>query len=433
MLQLHDRTRRQIALAIFFALGVLPTLAVTAWGLWWRSAWHARAEAERLGWQLGLHVTLGAVRHPRPGVVVYEGLQLREPETNQPVFRCRAIEARAMQSAGASEGPRAALHLRFAQPEINAAQWGEVWRLVDRVLSCRAGLADRDLAVAAEQLTLAASPQSQRLVEVQGKLERQPAGTEAEVRFRLGAQTESQPARLRVLRSRQMTPPTTALELDTSGHPLPCPLLAIGLGGFGRLGPPAQFCGTLWATLSREGPSGELSGHFSPVDLDCLVSDRPPHQLTGTADIQLDVARFSQGRLQEAAGSVRAGPGLVSRSLLEIAVQRLGLGAGPGFDDVDQILRYDRLSVAFACDEAGLRLGGGTSGGAAGAILAGRRGAILREPQPASPPLSLETVVRAFHPAADTLVPIARRSDGLLPRAPTSSPGALSDVENPLR
>lgn len=57
----------------------------------------------------------------------------------------------------------------------------------------------------------------------------------------------------------------------------------------------------------------------------------------------------------------------------------------------------------------------------------------IREPQPASPPLSLETVVRAFHPAADTLVPIARRSDGLLPRAPTSSPGALSDVENPLR
>ena len=86
MLQLHDRTRRRIALAVFFTLGVMPTLAVSAWGVWWRSPRYLAGEAEQLGWRLGMTVSLSGVRHPEPGVAVYEGLQVREPEGNQPVF-----------------------------------------------------------------------------------------------------------------------------------------------------------------------------------------------------------------------------------------------------------------------------------------------------------------------------------------------------------
>ena len=81
MAPLYDSTRRRIALATFFAVGVLPTVVLSGWAAWWRSPWHVRREAERLELQLGMRVSLAAVRHPRPGVVVYEGLGLRDPET----------------------------------------------------------------------------------------------------------------------------------------------------------------------------------------------------------------------------------------------------------------------------------------------------------------------------------------------------------------
>ena len=52
------------------------------------------AEAQRLGWQLGMKVSIDAVAHPRPGVVRYEGLVLANPETGEEVAHCRSAGER---------------------------------------------------------------------------------------------------------------------------------------------------------------------------------------------------------------------------------------------------------------------------------------------------------------------------------------------------
>ncbi len=432
MVELHDRMRRRIALAIFFGVGLMPTLGVSAWGLWWHSTRHVAAEAEHLGWRLGMKVRIAGVRHPRPGAIVYEEVEAREPETNQPVFRCREVEAWWESPEGDAKGPL--LRIVLSQPEINAVQWAEAWRLVDRVLSARAEPNDVRLNLLAGQLTLAGRGESFKLQQVEGRVESLPGGPQAWVTFRPAGSEAPEPARLWVTRNRHLSPPATGWTLETAGSFLPCRLLALGLPGFGLLGSRCRFSGTLMAGPSEDGPSGELAGQFIEVDLEHLVPDRTSHRLTGTADLNVETARFGSGRLQEGAGSLVAGPGRVSRSLLEMAMGRLGMAGGPGIDRDDRLIPYEQLALWFACDAGGLRLRGLSPAGGSGTILAGRRGPILSEPQTPGQPLSLAAVVQAIAPEAEDLIPIARQRDRLMRRLPIPEPGVPSDDgPNPLR
>jgi hypothetical protein len=396
MSPLYDKTRRRIALATFFAVGVLPTVVVSIWALWWQSTWHVRAEAERLGWQLGMRVSLASVRHPRPRVVIYEGLELRNPETDRPVFRCRSVESDRNGSCQEAADAQPPLRLAVTSPEINASAWDELWRLLDRVLSRRAGLADRALTVTAEELAIAGSQASAKLVELRGKVETIPQGMQAEVVFRMAGQTGSEPARLRVMRNRQVTPPAVAFELESGGSPLSCPLLAMGLEQFGWLGAQSTFQGTLWSSQSRDGPSGEVWGNFIGVDLQRLASDLLPHHVSGTAEIHVETARFHGGRLQDASGTVTAGPGTVSRSLVEAAVERLGLTGGVGIDRPDRLIPYEKLEAGFAYNATGVRIQGLSPGDSPKTIVAGRRGPILSESQSPVAPLPLAAVIQAL-------------------------------------
>jgi hypothetical protein len=421
--------RRRIALTIFFALGVAPTLAVAAWCFWWHSARHVAAEAEQLGWRLGMKVWLSGVRHPRPGVVVYEEIEAREPETNQPFFRCREVEVRWADGGGDSKGKT--LQLVLSQPEINTLQWAEAWRLVDRVLTRRAEPGDVRLQITAEQVTLTGRGQSYKLAQAEGRVETLAGGPQASVTFRLAGNAASDRVRLLVTRNRQVTPPATGFTLDTAGTPLPCRMLALGLPGFDLLGPRSEFCGTLAAGPSSDGPSGELVGQFTEVNLERLVPDRSSHRLTGAADITVELARFSRGRLQEGAGSLVAGPGMVSRSLLEVAVQRLGMAGGAGIDRDDPLVPYEQLALWFSCDAKGLRVRGLSPGGGSGTILASRRGPILSEPQPSAQQLPLSVVVQALAPEAEDLVPIARQRDWLMRRLPIPETGGRGEHADP--
>ena len=94
MPQLHDRTRRKICIAAFFAVCVLPTCCLFAWGISRHNPWHASAYAQQLESYLGLNVTIDHVEHPLPGVIRYHGVRLCDPETGQVVAVFNRIEAR---------------------------------------------------------------------------------------------------------------------------------------------------------------------------------------------------------------------------------------------------------------------------------------------------------------------------------------------------
>jgi hypothetical protein len=354
MFQLHDRTRRRIALAVFFALGIAPTVAVWGWAMWWRSGRHVRWEEERLGLALGLHVKIAAVQHPRPGVVLYQGVELFEPETVQPVFKCDAVEARRdWLPLGTAQPP---LELVVSKPKILASAWDEIWSLLDRVLSRRMDLGDRCLQVTAEQLTFHAGGQPWiKLADLKGRVDATAERSRAEVEFHLAEERPKEPARLQVTRKRQVTPAAVQLELEffSGSMPVPCSLLAVGLAGFGVAGPEAKFEGYFQAVASRSGSDGELKGQFTDVDLAQLVSDLLPQQLRGNGNLRIETARFHNGRLQEVKGEVAAGPGAISRTLVEVAVDRLGLTPGSGSDFRQPMIPFDKLDARFVCDARG--------------------------------------------------------------------------------
>ena len=89
---MHDRTRRLVCRVAFLALGVLPAAGVLAWSGWRGGAWHQRVCAAELSRTVGLQVSCNAVSYPRPGIVLYQGVELSDPETAAPLARMRFLE-----------------------------------------------------------------------------------------------------------------------------------------------------------------------------------------------------------------------------------------------------------------------------------------------------------------------------------------------------
>jgi hypothetical protein len=402
MLQLSDKSRRRITLALFAALCVVPTLIVAAWGVSRHLPWHVRGEAQRLGWQLGMKVSLAAVHHPRPGVVRYERLVLANPESGQEVARCRVLEA-AWERAGDGRGPGAArLMLAATEPEVEAAALDEVRRLVDRVLTGRAGPLDAGVRLNADSLVLRAGPSLHTLIDLKGSIDTLSEGTLAKLDFRLPGRSTPKPAFVYLGRYRQEAAPVSVLGLDTGPSPLPCSILALAASGLASLGPQSGFRGGIDARETDEGWRATVSGQFEGVELGRLVALRLPScHLSGKVQVTIEQAVLLDGRLQMVRGTLVGGPGEANAPLLDAAVQRLALVRDADLGTWDRAIRYDLLAAEFMLDGEGLRLRGLCDTqrvpGRGGTILAGRQGPILGEPR--LQPLSVAALVRAL--AAD--------------------------------
>jgi hypothetical protein len=411
MFQLHDRTRRKIVLGLFFPLCVAPTLLVLGWCLWRRTPAHARRAAEHLGWQMGMKVSLESVRDLRPGAVRYEGLALFSPETGRRVLFCPQIEAR-----WTSENSRPVLVLTAtAPPELAASELDELARLVERVLSGRAGWAEANVHLRAAEAVMVAESGRHPFAAVRARIEslcgaEAAGGPEPTVRkavaelvFEPPGTTAGVEPRLSIQRIRQIGPwpgdpePVTELVLDTGDALLPCPVLAALDPIAGRLGPAAWFQGTI-RSLSGRGPwSAEIAGTFSHVDLQRLLADRiEPMHLSGTAH-RIEVAHLwlSGGVVQDVEATIDARDGTISRGLIEAAARHLRLTSALRPNDPAE-LSFDRLAARATLDARGLSLRP-LPNAAQGAILSDRDGVILRaEHSGPAPSIAIAEILSAI-------------------------------------
>lgn len=411
---LHESVRRRICVGAFFLLCVAPTAGVLAWGVSRWLPWHTTAEASRLSRELGLCVSLSGVRHPRPGVVVYEGLQLADPETGQTLLGCRRLEA----AWGRPEDPRdratASLALVATEPEIEAAGLEPLAELVRRGLGRRASWSKLEVRLSAGEATLRSAAGPWKLTGVEGFLRPVAGGSCGEIGFRLAGVQTTEPVRICIGRDHRETPPRTGLELYTGGGTLPCAFLGLGLPGLERLGPSSGFRGYLWVNQKPEGWAYELTGQLAGVDLESLVSGCSPHKLTGRAQVTIGVARLLDGRLQEAAGSVSAGPGLVSRSLLDASVESLGLERGAEPRSPGTLVPYEQLAASFQIDSGGLRVRGSCPVPGRGTVMVDHFSRLLAEPAARGQPIPVGALVRTLVPGGGVPVPATRASDWLM-------------------
>ncbi|MCX7425261.1 MAG: hypothetical protein NTW96_06505 [Planctomycetia bacterium] len=412
MFPLHDRVRRRICIAGFFALAVAPTVAVLGLALAWRLPSHVRAEADRLGRQLGMDVSLAGVEHPLPGVIRYRGLDLSSPETGRTVAHCLWLEAQNRMLADPQGKLRPTLVLRAGQPEVDVAEMAELGQLANGAIRLRLGNSRCDVQLNAKQLQLKTGDDVRTLTDVRGTVQTTTAGTQAMLRFRLAGNETGEPARLWLGRNRQTEPAADWFEVDTGGSALPCDLLALAIAPMRSLGASARFRGCLNAALVTEGWQGEISGQFSDVELDRLVTDRLPYQLSGTAHVEIEHAQFRGGRMEEIRGRILAGPGRVSRSLVDAAATQLGLGGGPPLAAPDAVVPYEQLAFKFAANAYGLVLEGHCR---AGAVMCDGRGQLLcslHQPRP------IAALLRTLAPRTAEQFPVSPETDWLARRLP---------------
>ncbi len=188
--------------------------------------WTAQSEAERLGSQLGLEVRLGGLKYLRPGVVLYEGFELADPETSQLLLRCRLLEVQGRKIFDSQGNGKPLLALTAWQPEIEISGLNQLGGLLQRIMHKQTGCYADDLRITAGELTLQAGANSQTLGNVEGTLDNLPGGVQAMVSFRLAGKDTLEPIKIRVVRNRQSAPPVSGFEVHTGGGEVACELLA---------------------------------------------------------------------------------------------------------------------------------------------------------------------------------------------------------------
>ncbi|MFZ5832053.1 MAG: hypothetical protein ACOY3P_18365 [Planctomycetota bacterium] len=409
--QLHDRSRRLIGLLGFFVLCLLPTAATLAWCATAQWPGRAASEARRLGRALRLRVALNSVEDLRPGARRYGGLALADPETAQPLLRAAVLE---QIWSGRTHAGRPVLLLRAPNVEVAAAGVERLWPLIDRELKAESG-SDIDVRWEVGSLRIVDAAQNATLVEVRGLMEEMRDGAQAQTEFRVPDVGMSQPARVRLVRNRQTTPPQTGVEMDTAGASLPCGLLAMAWPELRPLGWQSCFRGYVWANDGVAGPSGEVIGQLTDVPLGRLLSG------SGTdvdAAITIHTIRFRDGRVDEAAATLSAGPGMMPRSFLENAAERLKLVPRGRLPDGLQAVPFEQLALGAWIDQRGLHLQGRCAGGEPGVILIDRLGGALVEP--ILQPQPVAALVQAISPPAPTMIPASEEVEPLARWLPLS-------------
>ena len=244
MFPLTRPMRQTLATIVLFGLTVVPTGLVASFAWRINRPGHVRDVEIELGRQLGLQVTLQAVRYPRPGEVVYQGLVLRqeEPRGKGLIEIARADLAR-LQTADRE----LTLHLenlRFhaETPRNGLAQLGVLLQHSGQIPFERI-----NLSAPACQLELGQDRLHFTLREVAGEFAVEPSAPALKLAYRVPGEGAGTRCELTLTRDRRAEQIETSLVLKTvEGMPLPARMLNVFFDAYlDWLGTDAKVEGTI--------------------------------------------------------------------------------------------------------------------------------------------------------------------------------------------
>jgi hypothetical protein len=407
---MHETLKRRICRVGFVAACLAPAVGMTAATGARHGSAARRALESKLTAELGLAASIERLEYTRPGSVLVHELRLADADSAATVFTCRLVEA---QDVGGR------LVLRVHDAQIQAAYADRLWELFDERLRRKPPGDRRVIDIVPCRCTWQSARGAQTYEDVALRFEAGADQAWCEIEFRPAGDEVRRPARFAAARTRGANP-ATLIEFDTRGERLPTSILAAVADLPSWLGPTSTVTGSLTATQGETGWSASLRDfRLSQVDLYSLVSAHFPHRLEGTADVFVSAARIELGRLVEGEGELRAGPGVISRSLVDSGAEFLGWRVERQVDELPQTLSYGELAFAFAVGGAGddsprLSLQGRCR--RRGTLLAdGLDRPLVLEPETASPVAAL---VRTLVPHSRFQVPATRETEWLASRLP---------------
>ena len=367
MFSLTRPVRQRIATGALLLFTVLPTalVSMSAWRI--NRPGHIRDVEIELGRQLGLQVTLEAVRYPRPGEVVYQGIVLRqeEPRGKGLAEIARAEQVRLVRSDRELTLHAENLKLSGESPRQAMAQVGA---LVQR--SGALPFERIHLAAPTCELELDREALHYSLQDLAGEFLADRSNPTLRVAYRLAAAGGGTRCELTLNRDRSTDRARTSLVLKTlEGAPLPARVLDIFFESADWLGPKAKVEGML--NLSQVGAAdweADFQGNLIDVNLSTLVGERfPRHLLTGTARVSLQSAlwgdRPGQGKgWREARGELIASTGSIGIEFLNALAREMKFRLLPRLTRLDprkMEVEFRSMGVAFEMQPNGeIRLNG---------------------------------------------------------------------------
>jgi hypothetical protein len=426
MFRLSDATRRLVTTGLFVLLCVVPTVVVIAIGLWRGLPGRAAAEERRLSLLLGQPVRLASVRELRPGKVLYEGLEILDPETGRILLECDQVRAEfdSVRRKGDKAGvPR--LRISVDRRAVVADSLDVFRPVADRLLQRRIEGAPPLAVLTIERIVL------KKLgceFPAYAEVTLQPQESRIELRFRWKGQTK--PVSLCLVRNRNCVPPVDGFQfISGDDGPIPCSVLSTILPPFPDLGPNSKFQGLINGNHVPEGcrrldgqeyAAGwqlDVRGYLLDIDLEKLVADHLPHEISGTGSLQLEQLQIFAGRIAVMKGSLQATRGRISRDLVASCVQELGLETTFPILGPTALLIYDELAVGFHLDGAGLRLFGECHSNPEGAMLVGYAYR-LDAPSRSAGPIRPTKAIAALTSTPEFQLSTSRHASALVRRVP---------------
>ncbi len=436
MVPVNRPVRQALATVALFVSTVVPTvwIAAVAWRI--NRPGHIRDVEIELGRQIGMSVTLQAVRYPRPGEVVYSGLVLRQEEPRggglseivrarevwlqwadrELTFRLEDPQLRA-DSPGAALAQLAALMQRSGQVPYE--------RINVTAPSCELDLRREDLRFSAR--------------EVAGEFHADPAAPTLRLAYRMSAAPSPRSGHdhrpgagthceLTLMRDRRAEPPSTMLVFKTvEGLPLCARVLNPFFDSGDWLGANATIEGTL--QLRQAGSKdweAAFSGSLHDIELARLIGQRfPRHRLSGRARLVLTTARWGQRPGQgpgwiEVKGELLAGQGTIGIPLLHSLAREMQFRLSPKLAHLDSRkseVEFRALGLAFDLRPNGeIHLAGALGvESPPDAVLSGVTSPLASAPQGT---VSVHGLIKTLFPVADAspgvLVPLTPESSVLL-------------------
>lgn len=344
------QTRIAICRTLFLAVCLLPLVGTISYAAWQRWTTDDSQASQRIVGRLGFDAEVQQLRHSRPGVTTAESCKLFDPETNKLVAHCDDV-----QITTGSGGCAIAIRSAYVPHQQIMSLWSA---LHDRLLRHSRDL-NQPLIVAIDRIACRDQEGEVELGGFRLECHRTEHGSHAQVSFRPDDHEPHQRSvRISMLRDLRVDPPATRIDVQSPDKSLDCSLIAGSPRWLRQVGSAVRFQGHAWLESHNGTWQAELTGRIHGVQLDRVVDDRFPFELTGNAALDIEQAVFQRGRVVVLEGRLTAGPGVVSRQLLA-AQQVLGMRAAANRSTPDaDVLEYDSLAMMFHLSSEGIMVRG---------------------------------------------------------------------------
>ncbi len=335
-----------VAFGPTFLLGIWIAVASTPW----YQQYLASSWSRELSRSLGMSITVDRVRTPSSSRVELHGVRVQHPESGSDVAKIRVVEATRFGNGWTA---------RLAQPELQGPELGNCYRLIHDWFLCRPKLVENTIHIQMDDLTVHGSAGKGTFVDVHIELGHREDQALASVRcgladVQLGDAIKVDFARSHTLKQSQWL-------FQTSSTSVPVAVMADYLPPLRALGTNASFTGSIWIRHDMANRSEwRLQGRLDQLQLEEL-SQSLPFRLSGTAQVHIENAHVSSGRLQYFRGNmVSDHAGRIDPRWIELGSRYLGLTTGwkPSADTMPRSLEYDSLAADIEISHQGISLRG---------------------------------------------------------------------------